>query len=149
MLILDTNHVDALKYRSARGDRLRERLETANEDVSTTIITVQENIEGWLSKINDRRTSPLDAVRYYASLEELVRFYQRWTILPFDEEAARRFVEIRERRLRRVNDLEIAAIALCHNAVVLTQNQQDFEKIPNLRTDDWLLDPPLEEAPAP
>ena len=35
-------------------------------------------------------------------------------------------------------DLKIAAIALQHDAMVLTRNQRDFEQVPNLDIEDWL-----------
>ena len=35
-------------------------------------------------------------------------------------------------------DLKIAAIALANDAVVLTCNRRDFEKVPGLRFDNWM-----------
>jgi tRNA(fMet)-specific endonuclease VapC len=34
-------------------------------------------------------------------------------------------------------DLKIAAIALAHNATVLTRNVKDFKLVPGLRIEDW------------
>ncbi len=35
------------------------------------------------------------------------------------------------------SDLHIAAIVLAHNALLITRNLQDFQRIPNLRLEDW------------
>ena len=34
-------------------------------------------------------------------------------------------------------DLKIAAIALAHNATLLTRNLADFHNVPDLRVEDW------------
>ena len=35
-------------------------------------------------------------------------------------------------------DLKIAAICLVHDALLLTRNLVDFEKVPGLRVENWL-----------
>ncbi len=35
-------------------------------------------------------------------------------------------------------DLMIAAVALAHDLTLVTHNTPDFERIPNLRIEDWL-----------
>ena len=142
MFILDTNHIEVLKYSGPRCDLLAARLEPVHDQVVTTIITVQENIEGWLAKINDSRTNVLDSVRYYRKLEELVDFYSVWTVLPFDEFAAQEFVRLKSLRLTgvRVNDLKIASIAITNRATVLTADTNHFERIPGLNVQNWILD---------
>jgi hypothetical protein len=55
-------------------------------------------------------------------------------IVPFDDAAARRFDELRRRKLRiGTRDLKIAATALVNNAVLLSANRADFERVPGLR----------------
>ncbi|MFL5341570.1 MAG: PIN domain-containing protein [Gemmataceae bacterium] len=36
-------------------------------------------------------------------------------------------------------DLMIAAVALEHNLTLVTHNTADFQNIPGLRLDDWLI----------
>ena len=63
----------------------------------------------------------------------------KFTILPFDREAAGHFHRL-QTLLPRLGsmDLKIAAICLAHDATVLTRNVRDFEKIPGLRVANWL-----------
>jgi tRNA(fMet)-specific endonuclease VapC len=35
-------------------------------------------------------------------------------------------------------DLQIASIALRHNASLVTHNQRHFQRVPNLTLEDWL-----------
>ncbi len=35
-------------------------------------------------------------------------------------------------------DLKIAAITLAHDALLLTRNIADFERVPGLRAENWL-----------
>jgi tRNA(fMet)-specific endonuclease VapC len=36
-------------------------------------------------------------------------------------------------------DLMIASVALVHNLTLVTHNTTDFQNIPGLRLDDWLM----------
>ncbi len=64
----------------------------------------------------------------------------RITVLKFDSAAAAQFQHLRSLRLRvGTMDLRIAAIALAHDAAVLTRNIKDFSRVPNLRAEDWTV----------
>ena len=59
--------------------------------------------------------------------------FPKLTILPFDDEGANRFTELQNQRIRTgTMDLKIACIAMEHDAVLLTRNRTDFEKVPGL-----------------
>ena len=75
----------------------------------------------------------------YRELVKLFEFDQEFEIVPFDEAAARRFDDLRTQRLHLgTMDLKIAATALVHNALVLSANRRDFERVPGLRVENWL-----------
>ena len=66
-------------------------------------------------------------------------------VLPFDELCAEALGQIRGAQLRQgvsyaSIDLLIAATALVHDLTLVTHNTKDFQRIPNLRTADWLED---------
>ncbi|MEH1826617.1 MAG: type II toxin-antitoxin system VapC family toxin [Nostoc sp.] len=46
---------------------------------------------------------------------------------------------IRQRIRIGTQDLRIAAITLSVNSILVTRNHKDFEKVPNLRLEDWTL----------
>jgi tRNA(fMet)-specific endonuclease VapC len=56
-----------------------------------------------------------------------------------DESAASRFDDLRSQRLRLgAKDLKIAATAFVDNALLLSANRRDFERVPGLRVENWL-----------
>lgn len=72
-------------------------------------------------------------------LDEL---FANFDSLSFDDDAARRYGEIRSDLVRKgtpigPNDLLIAAIASVHDAILVTHNTREFERIPNLVIEDW------------
>lgn len=63
-------------------------------------------------------------------------------VLPFDQRAAERYgtlwaEQARSGISRPDLDLMIAAVALVHDLVLVTENTSDFEGIPGLVIDDW------------
>lgn len=144
MLILDTNHLRVLQTAGSACERLADRLRNDDREPVTTIINVHEVMNGWLSEIN-KATKAQAKVPGYMHLQELIEYFAHWTVLPFDATAAAQFDALKsvgELRKRGTMDLQIAAIALCHDATVLTRNLAHFRGIPNLHAEDWLLDDP-------
>jgi tRNA(fMet)-specific endonuclease VapC len=65
------------------------------------------------------------------------------TVLPFDDRAAFHFAELKHALASRGTligpmDLLIAAIALAHDATLVTNNIGEFSRVPGLRTENWL-----------
>jgi tRNA(fMet)-specific endonuclease VapC len=141
MILIDTDHVTFLKYpENERSRRLIERLESLPESevVGVAIVTVEERMRGWLAVIAKEK-SALRQVAGYRELMRLFEFYQEFEIVPFDESAARQFDDLRGQRLRLgTMDLKIAATALVQNALLLSANRRDFERVPGLRVENWL-----------
>jgi tRNA(fMet)-specific endonuclease VapC len=71
-------------------------------------------------------------------LTELVDFYQNWDTAAFDEAAADAFQTMKLQKVRiGAQDLKIASIALANNAILLSANLVDFQKVPGLKVEDW------------
>ena len=59
-------------------------------------------------------------------------------LLDYDAKAVAQYERLRQARLRvGTKDLQIAAIALANDAVLLTRNLSDFQKVPGLKMEDW------------
>lgn len=143
MLLLDTDHMSLLERSGAEGARIRTRLRSVpGDDVATTIISYEEQTRGWLARIAQAST-PERQITTYAELKQQLQNYCSIAVVVFDQRATEEFERLRRLRLRRLRlrvgtmDLKIAAIALAHDATLLTRNLGDFGKIPGLRAEDW------------
>jgi tRNA(fMet)-specific endonuclease VapC len=141
MILLDTDHMTFLKCPdSERGRRMIDRLNavSASEVIGVAIVSVEERMRGWLAMIAKEK-SAIRQVAGYRELNLLFDFYQEFEIVPFDEAAARRFDDLRRQKLRiGSRDLKIAVTALVNDALLLSANQTDFERVPGLRVENWL-----------
>ncbi len=136
--ILDTNHYTALIAEGPMADRLKQHALEQQADLFITVITVQEVTQGWLSHINNQKAGR-DQIYGYRRFRRTVDRLASITILDFDEEAAEEFQRLQSQRLGvGTMDLKIAAIALSHDALLLSRNLVDFEKVPGLRVENWL-----------
>ncbi|CDH20739.1 putative ribonuclease VapC2 (fragment) [Xenorhabdus bovienii str. kraussei Quebec] len=69
-------------------------------------------------------------------------FVSRLAVLPYDEQAAFHYGDIRailEKKGKRIgdNDLHIAAHARSKGLIVVTNNTREFERVDGLRIEDW------------
>jgi tRNA(fMet)-specific endonuclease VapC len=85
-----------------------------------------------------KRSQP---ARFLALIAELLRDVD---VLDFDSACAEQFGKIRGVLLQQgiqvaTADLMIASVALVHNLTLVNHNTADFQSIPGLRLDDWLV----------
>jgi tRNA(fMet)-specific endonuclease VapC len=140
VILLDTDHLTLLKYsESPRYATLTARMEASpDQDIGTTIISVEEQWRGWLAVISREREVSRQ-VRAYQELVGLLDFFGRWTVLPFNEAVVACFSRLRGGGVRiGTMDLKIASIALVHGALRLSANLRDFQQVPGLRVENWL-----------
>jgi tRNA(fMet)-specific endonuclease VapC len=107
--------------------------------LALTIITVEEQTTGWLTRLRQakRRDEVADV---YQSWTDFVDLTRRFEVLPFPEPAILRFEDLLAHKLNvRKMDLRIAAIALESRAVLVTRNTRDFQRIAGLALEDWTV----------
>lgn len=138
-VVLDTDHLSVLQWQEQpAADRLLARLDRLPpDDIATTIVSFQEQVEGWQAYLK-RARKPEEVVRAYAKLEAVWRSFLKMNVLSFTEEAQARFAELRRDCPRlRTMDLRIASVTLVAGATLLSRNLRDFRRVPGLAVEDW------------
>lgn len=127
--MLDTNIVSAI-VRDPRGKVFKRLLEVGEENAFISIIThgeiwygVNKNGSAELS----RKVSAVTRRLYVAPLQ-----------LPSDQRYAEVRLALRLGKTIGPNDLWIAAHALALDAVLVTNNESEFSRVPGLQIENWL-----------
>ncbi len=136
--VLDTDHLSLFQRGSLA---LLPRVQAAPAmQIAITVVSVEEMLQGRLAQVR-RATTGDGRVRAYAWLDKTLTFFRAFQVLPFDAQAERRYADLVARRQRiGAQDLKIAAIALNHDAVLVTRNRRDFGRIAELALEDWTLE---------
>jgi tRNA(fMet)-specific endonuclease VapC len=145
VIILDTDVLTLLLFSDADEtdddavDFVRAGLRDAGELVCVSIVTIEEQLRGWLSWIK-RARSVDQQVRAYSQLRRVIESSHKLEILDFDDVAAQTFARLRKARVRiGTMDLRIAAISIANDALLISRNVADFAKVPGLRVEDWTV----------
>ncbi|MFK0733910.1 MAG: type II toxin-antitoxin system VapC family toxin [Gloeotrichia echinulata GP01] len=135
--ILDT---DTLTLFQNQQPLIQQRINQVNyEDIAVTVITVEEQMRGWLDAI--RQSSEVARLKWgYLGLRQGVEFFNTIRILDFDAKSINCYTELKQQKIRiGTQDLRIASIAIANNAILVTRNQRDFSRVPGLQFEDWTL----------
>ena len=129
--LLDTNIISDLVRRP--GGTIGARIADVGEDSICTSIVVAAELRYGAAKSASKQLSERVGV-LLSALE----------ILPLEPPADQRYAEIRHHLARRgtpigPNDLLIAAHALAADLTLITANTREFERVPSLRVENWLL----------
>lgn len=148
MILLDTDHITVMKYQDTeRYRRLVARLATVSgEQVGATVVTIEEQMRGWLASIAKERQVHRQ-VGPYQRLTELFDFFTAFEIAPFSEGAADLFVQYNRIRIGSM-DKKIAAIAVANNALLLTAETLNRSRTFGSRT-GWTRPVPEARRTAP
>jgi len=131
--LLDTN--TWIHYLKRPGSPVEARLRrTPVSDVAVCSIVWAELLHG------ARKYEKRDA-----RVERIERTLGPFQSLPFDDDAARQYAEIRDSLETRgeiigPNDLLIAAIARTHNLTLVSNNNREFNRVQGLNIEDWTVD---------
>lgn len=138
MHLLDT---DTISHLHQGHPKVTERLrQLVDPDIGITVITKIELLRGRFDYVLKAATGDelLRAERLLKRTEELL---EPILIIPFNEEAAERFDQMRVistyRKIGRA-DLLIASIVLAHRATLVTRNVKHFRQFSGLRVENWV-----------
>lgn len=132
IFLLDTDHVQ-------RGHPLvHARIQAAGStQVVISVITVEEQLCGWLAAIRAATTPEARAIAYQR-LRMAVEYFASFAVVDYSAEIDALVGDLRKQGLRiGTQDIRIAAIALVHGATLVTRNRIDFEQVPGLVIEDW------------
>ncbi len=135
--VLDTDHVSLFQQ---NHPVLTQRINAVNpEDIGVTVITLEEQFYGRLNGIR-RANSPEKLISAYAKLSATWNYFATVNLLDFDLDASNFFSELLRQKIRvGTQDLRIAAVVMSRNAILVTRNRRDFERVPGLRFEDWTI----------
>jgi tRNA(fMet)-specific endonuclease VapC len=136
--ILDTDHISLLQR---NHPNVKQRLTSIDPNkIFVTVITFEEQMRGRLNQVKQAK-SQQSLISAYHALRETIEDYKRLNLLDFDKDAYSCHMNLLRQKIRiGSQDLRIAAIALSVDGIVVTRNQKDFGKVPNLKTEDWTLE---------
>lgn len=128
--LLDTNV--CVRYLNGRVPQVRLRLQAKQPQEIAVCSVVKGELFAGAARSND-------PVRTRTRQEA---FLSVFVSLPFDDTAASVFAELRANLAKEGTpigpyDLQIAAIALANNLVLVTHNNKEFSRVPNLSLEDW------------
>lgn len=137
LYIFDTDCLTLFQHGSRKLIERVARL--PQEQVTTTIVTLEEQIRGRFNLV--RRAETIEQlINAYQRLQEAIVFFQRFQVLQFSPSAGTQYQLLKDQKLRiGSRDLRISAIALANNGIIITRNQKDFSQVPGLKIEDWLL----------
>lgn len=129
--MLDTNTCIYIIKR--KPQKVIERFkQTEISQIGISSITLSELLYG-VSKSSKPEQNQIALSQFAAPLE----------IMPYDDEAAQRYGDLRvglEKQGTPIGSLDmlIAAHAIALNSVLITNNEKEFFRIPNLKIDNWV-----------
>ena len=136
MILLDT---DIFTLLLAGHEKVRQRVEQAEDEIGITVITRIEILQG-------RFASLLKAADAAQLREAMVRLLQSERDLdtidavPIEDGAATEFDRLRQnKKLKKIGraDLLIASVALANRATLVTRNVRHFKQIPGVQLENW------------
>ncbi len=130
LYLIDTNV--CVMYLNGRSTSVNDRiLSVGDHDIVVCSVVKAELFYGAMRSNNPSRT-----------LQRQQAFLDNYESLPFNDEAAMIFGDIRAGLAAQgtpigAYDLQIAAIALANNLILVTHNTREFARIPPLQMEDW------------
>jgi len=136
--ILDTDHVTLFQHNHLRISQRARAVGSSN--IFVTTVTLEEQLRGRLAGISRAATKPEQLAVAYENLRRTLLYFCSVNLLNFDDAAYNCYQILLQQKIRiGTQDLRIAAITLANQAILVTRNQQDFIKVPDLSLEDWTV----------
>ena len=136
MILLDTDMLTLL----LRGHpRVQKRMQSADSDVATTVITWMEVLQGRFQAIFTAADED-QLERASLRLQDSLRQLSTLRIVPINRSVAEQFaVLLANKKVKRIGrgDVLIASVALAEKATLITRNVRDFSLVPGLKWENW------------
>lgn len=133
--ILDTDMLTLFQH--GNPSVCRKVQQHKREELAVTIISVEEQLSGWYTRLR-RAKHPAELARVYDLFTQSVRFLSRLNVVSFSEPAILRFEQLKRMKLKvSAMDLRIATIVLESVGILVTRNVQDFQRVPDLLIENW------------
>jgi len=130
MYLLDTNV--CIRFLNKKSPNIKDKLRTINPgEIRICSVVKAELFYGAYKSKNPEK-----------NFKTQKEFFKRFRSLPFDDKAADIYGKIRSSleksgKVIGPNDLLIAAIAISNNAVLVTHNCDEFNRVEGLVFEDW------------
>jgi tRNA(fMet)-specific endonuclease VapC len=140
LYLLDTDHMTFLQLQDgSEWQAIQRHLQRVGQsEVGVSVVSYHEQINGIQTKLNQAKT-PTDLIPWYRRMLEMFDLYSTMNVLAFDGGSVA-FVNLIKQACKdavKPMDRRIAAIALANDLTLVTRNRSDFEKVPNLKIEDW------------
>jgi tRNA(fMet)-specific endonuclease VapC len=140
--LLDTDHITLLQRNlGSDSEILKRRIDaTPDAEFAFSMVSFHEQVLGAHTYVINAR-SETALLWGYELFDQILTAFSASLVLPFDARANDLFEQLRARKIRiSTMDLRIACIAIVNDRILLTRNFRDFEKVPELRLEDWTQD---------
>jgi tRNA(fMet)-specific endonuclease VapC len=139
--LLDTDHFSVFQRQTGDAyQNLRIRMMRCSPtDFVLSVVTVHEQFRGVHAYLNNAKRLE-DLVLGYALLSDALKDYMFFRVLDFDDRAVQTLAALQQQKKQlSTMDARIASIALSRDLTLLTRNQRDFVKVPELKLEDWTI----------
>jgi tRNA(fMet)-specific endonuclease VapC len=128
--LLDTNIVIYVLKR--RPKEVLDKFNTNASRMAISTITLSELMYGAEKSINTDK-----------NLEAVEEFVSHLEVLPYDAKASQHYGQIKaalEKKGQIIgeNDIHIAAHAISHGLILVSNNVREFKRVPNLALENWV-----------
>lgn len=133
--VLDTDHLILLQRAHPQVVAKLRRVPLIER--ATTVVNAEEQLRGRFAMIARARNAQ-EWVTAYGAFQTTLLDLMPLRLLSFDDAAATEFVRLKSTFGQvGTQDLKIAAIVLSVGGILVTRNQRDFARIPDLVIEDW------------